>query len=235
MTNGCVAITMKNGNDRRVDMLPEMPNFDEEEQVESEVVENNSDKQLVEQPQNGQKLAFKDYKLENIEAEVDTTKSFSQQVEEFVDVNATMAAAQDKGTQDILTQQKKEQLIGKATVKVKEVQKEAIEAETDIQKAKREKYQLLFDTFGVSDHIPDRLLKVLMAIFAPFYILYVIVIGIPSGFVRFLIDCVDGILVRYDNAEDTRKPKIKVTVWILLSLIIVGAVCLTTLKCLHII
>lgn len=216
-------------------MLPEMPNFDKEEQVESEVVENNSDKQLVEKPQNGQKLAFKDYKLENIEAEVDTTKSFSQQVEEFVDVNATMAAAQDKGTQDILTQQKKEQLIGKATVKVKEVQKEAIEAETDIQKAKREKYQLLFDTFGVSDHIPDWLLKVLMVIFAPFYILYVIVIGIPSGFVRFLIDCVDGILVRYDNAEDTRKPKIKVTVWILLSLIIVGAVCLTTLKCLHII
>lgn len=235
MTNGCVAITMKNGNDRRVGMLPEMPNFDKEEQVESEVVENNSDKQLVEKPQNGQKLAFKDYKLENIEAEVDTTKSFSQQVEEFVDVNATMAAAQDKGTQDILTQQKKEQLIGKATVKVKEVQKEAIEAETDIQKAKREKYQLLFDTFGVSDHIPDWLLKVLMVIFAPFYILYVIVIGIPSGFVRFLIDCVDGILVRYDNAEDTRKPKIKVTVWILLSLIIVGAVCLTTLKCLHII
>jgi hypothetical protein len=180
-------------------------------------------------------MAFKDYKLENIQAEVDTTKSFSQQVEEFVDVNATMAAAQDEGTQEILTQQKKEQLIGKATVKVKEVQKEAIEAETDIQKAKREKYQLLFDTFGVSDHIPDWLLKVLMVIFAPFYVIYVIVIGIPTGFVRFLIDCIDGILVRYDKAEDKRKPKIKVTVWILLSLIIVGAICLTVLGCLHII
>jgi len=215
-------------------MLPEMPNFDEE-QVEKETVEENGEKQLVEKPQNGQKMAFKDYKLENIQAEVDTTKSFSQQVEEFVDVNATMAAAQDEGTQEILTQQKKEQLIGKATVKVKEVQKEAIEAETDIQKAKREKYQLLFDTFGVSDHIPDWLLKVLMVIFAPFYVIYVIVIGIPTGFVRFLIDCIDGILVRYDKAEDKRKPKIKVTVWILLSLIIVGAICLTVLGCLHII
>lgn len=215
-------------------MLPEMPNFDEEK-VEKETVEENGDKQLVEKPQNGQKMAFKDYKLENIQAEVDTSKSFSQQVEEFVDVNATMAAAQDEGTQEILTQQKKEQLIGKATVKVKEVQKEAIEAETDIQKAKREKYQLLFDTFGVSDHIPDWLLKVLMVIFAPFYVIYVIVIGIPTGFVRFLIDCIDGILVRYDKAEDKRKPKIKVTVWILLSLIIVGAICLTVLGCLHII
>lgn len=215
-------------------MLPEMPNFDEE-QVEKETVEENGEKQLVEKPQNGQKMAFKDYKLENIQAEVDTSKSFSQQVEEFVDVNATMAAAQDEGTQEILTQQKKEQLIGKATVKVKEVQKEAIEAETDIQKAKREKYQLLFDTFGVSDHIPDWLLKVLMVIFAPFYVIYVIVIGIPTGFVRFLIDCIDGILVRYDKAEDKRKPKIKVTVWILLSLIIVGAICLTVLGCLHII
>ena len=74
-------------------MLPEMPNFEEE--VEAVVVEDNNDKQLVEKPQNGQKLAFKDYKLENIEAVVDSSKSFSQQVEDFVDVNATMAAAKD--------------------------------------------------------------------------------------------------------------------------------------------
>ena len=206
-----------------------------EEQVEAEAVVDNADKQLVEQPQNGQKLAFKDYKLENIEAVVDNSKSFSEQVEEYVDVSSTMAAAQDQETQDILTQQKKEQLIGKATVKVKAVQKEAIEAETDIQKAKREKYQLLFDTFGVSDHIPDWLLKVLMVIFAPFYVLYVVIIGIPTGFVRFLIDCIDGILVRYDKADNSHKPKVKVTVWILLALIVVSAICITTLACLHII
>ena len=75
----------------------------------------------------------------------------------------------------------------------------------------------------------------LMCIFAPFYILFVIVIGIPTGFVRFLIDCVDGILIRYDSTEEKRRPKIKVTVWVILSLIIVAAVCLTTLACLHII
>lgn len=219
-------------------MIPEMKKFDGEaveEQAEAEVVVDNSDKQLVEQPQNGQKLAFKDYKLENIEAVVDNSKSFSEQVEEYVDVSSTMAAAKDEETQNILTQQKKEQLIGKATVKVKEVQKEAIEAETDIQKAKREKYQLLFDTFGVSDHIPDWLLKVLMVIFAPFYILYVVVIGIPSGFVRYAIDCFDGILVRYDKADNSHKPKVKVAVWVLLALIVVGVICLITLKCLHII
>lgn len=219
-------------------MIPEMKKFDGEpveEQVEAEGVVDNADKQLVEQPQNGQKLAFKDYKLENIEAVVDNSKSFSEQVEEYVDVSSTMAAAKDEETQTILTQQKKEQLIGKATVKVKEVQKEAIEAETDIQKAKREKYQLLFDTFGVSDHIPDWLLKVLMVIFAPFYIFYVVVIGIPSGFVRYAIDCFDGILVRYDKADNSHKPKVKVAVWVLLALIVVGVICLITLKCLHII
>ena len=35
--------------------------------------------------------------------------------------------------------------------------------------------------------IPKKL-KVLMCIFAPFYIIFVIVIGIPTGFVRFLIE-----------------------------------------------
>lgn len=226
---------MKNGNDRRVDMLPEMPNFDEEEQVESEVVDNNSDKQLVEQPQNGQKLAFKDYKLENIEAVVDSSKSFSQQVEDFVDVNATMAAAKDEATQEILTQQKKEQLIGKASTKVKEAQRDVIKAETEIQKAERETYEGILETFGFFRHLPRWLLKAIVVALTPFYFVIGLLIGVPCGIIKILIDNIDSIICKYEKTEDKTKPRIKVVIWILLALIALGAICLTVLGCLHII
>ena len=215
-------------------MLPEMPNFDEE-QVEKETVEENGEKQLVEKPQNGQKLAFKDYKLENLQAEVDTTKSFSQQVEDYVDVNATMAAAKDEGTQEILTQQKKEQLIGKASAKVKETQRDVLKAETEIQKAERETYEGILETFGFFRHLPRWLLKAIVIALTPFYFIIGLLIGIPCGIIKILIDNIDSIICKYEKTEEKSKPRIKVVVWILLALIVLGAICLTVLGCLHII
>lgn len=216
-------------------MIPEMPNFDEEEQVESEVVEENSDKQLVEQSPEKQKLAFKDYKLDNIVAEIDSKKSFTEQVEDFVDVNATMAAARDEGTQDILTQQKKEQLIGKASAKVKETQREVIKAETEIQKAERETYEGILETFGFFRHLPRWLLKAIVVALTPFYFLIGLLIGIPCGFIKILIDNIDGIICKYEKTEEKTKPRIKVVIWVLLALVALGAICLTILGCLHII
>ena len=176
-----------------------------------------------------------DINLSDVKVKIDTSKSAGEQTEEVIDFVATVTAAQDKETVEKISQAKKEEIVKKAEVKAKEATVKSTEADTEVQKAKREKFELLYETFGVTKHIPDWLLKVLMCIFAPFYILFVIVIGIPTGFIRFLIDCVDGILIRYDSTEEKRRPKIKVTVWIILSLIIVAAVCLTTLACLHII
>lgn len=176
-----------------------------------------------------------DINLSDVKVKIDTSKSAGEQTEEVIDFVATVTAAQDKDTTEKIAQAKKEEIVHKAEVKAKEASVKATEADTEVQKAKREKFELLYETFGVTKHIPDWLLKILMCIFAPFYILFVIVIGIPTGFVRFLIDCIDGILIRYDSTEEKRRPKIKVTVWVILSLIIVAAVCLTTLACLHII
>lgn len=176
-----------------------------------------------------------DINLSDVKVKIDTNKSAGEQTEEVIDFVATVTAAQDKATVDKISQAKKEEIVHKAEVKAKEATVKSTEADTEVQKAKREKFELLYETFGVTKHIPDWLLKVLMCIFAPFYVIFVIVIGIPTGFIRFLIDCIDGILIRYDNTEEKRRPKIKVTVWVILSLIIVAAVCLTTLACLHII
>ena len=184
---------------------------------------------------NQEAKSITDIGIKDVKVTIDHTKTAGDQVKEVIDYAATVGAIQDESTVKQIAEHKKEELVANAEVKAKGAKKESVQADTDVQRAKRAKFQLLFDTFGVADHIPDWLLKVLMCIFAPFYVIFVIVIGIPTGFVRFLTDCVDGILVRYDRADDKHKPKIKVTVWVVLALAIAAAICLTLLKCFNVI
>lgn len=201
------------------------------------VVQNDSEscENLALQPVSSTPKAITDINLSDVKVKIDTTKSAGEQTKEVIDFAATVSAAQDQDTLKKISDAKKAEIVREAEVKAKEASVKSTHADTEVQKAKREKFEILFETFGVTKHIPDWLLKVLMCIFAPFYILFVIVIGIPTGFIRFLIDCTDGILIRYDNTEEKRRPKIKVTVWVILSLIVVAAICLTVLACMHII
>lgn len=184
---------------------------------------------------NAEAKSITDIGIKDVKVTIDHTKAAGEQVKEVIDYAATVGAIQDESTVKQIAEHKKEELVADAEVKAKGARKQSVQADTEVQRAKRAKFQLLFDTFGVADHIPDWLLKILMCIFAPFYVLFVIVIGIPTGFVRFLTDCVDGILVRYDRADDKHKPKIKVTVWVVLALAIAASICLTLLKCFHVI
>lgn len=207
------------------------------EVTSEEVVQNDSEscENLALQPVSSTPKAITDINLSDVKVQIDTTKSAGEQTKEVIDFAATVSAAQDQDTLKKISDAKKAEIVREAEVKAKEASVKSTHADTEVQKAKREKFEILFETFGVTKHIPDWLLKVLMCIFAPFYILFVIVIGIPTGFIRFLIDCTDGILIRYDNTEEKRRPKIKVTVWVILSLIVVAAICLTVLACMHII
>lgn len=207
------------------------------EVTSEEVVQNDSEncENLALQPVSSTPKAITDINLSDVKVQIDTTKSAGEQTKEVIDFAATVSAAQDQDTLKKISDAKKAEIVREAEVKAKEASVKSTHADTEVQKAKREKFEILFETFGVTKHIPDWLLKVLMCIFAPFYILFVIIIGIPTGFIRFLIDCTDGILIRYDNTEEKRRPKIKVTVWVILSLMIVAAICLTTLACMHII
>lgn len=207
------------------------------EVTSEEVVQNDSEscENLALQPVSSTPKAITDINLSDVKVKIDTTKSAGEQTKEVIDFAATVSAAQDQDTLKKISDAKKAEIVREAEVKAKEASVKSTHADTEVQKAKREKFEILFETFGVTKHIPDWLLKVLMCIFAPFYILFVIVIGIPTGFIRFLIDCTDGILIRYDNTEEKRRPKIKVTVWVILSLIVVAAICLTVLACMHII
>ena len=77
--------------------------------------------------------------------------------------------------------------------------------------------------------------KIIVLVLTPFLMTIGFVIGIPCGFVKILMENIESIVCRYEKATDTVRPKIKVTVWILLVMVSITALCLTLLKCFNVI
>ena len=211
---------------------------------DSEFQERLEKKAYEEGVEKGKELALKeaesekslsDISINDVKFKVDTTKDYEEQARDVAMAMATAKAVSDEATSVGLSTAKKEELLTKAEVKVKTAQKEVIEAETEIQKAERESYEGMLETFGFYRHLPRWLLKAIVISLTPFYYIIGFIIGIPCGFIKILIENIDGIIVKYDKTGDKAKPRIRVTIWVLLALIIVAAVCLTVLGCLHII
>lgn len=207
----------------------EMTNFDELEKEQKQKQE------TAVQVANTTEKSIADVTLKDVHFKLNTDKTYEEQAEDVVGAMATAKAVEDKGTVDALASAKQSELIDKQYTKVKQAKKQSIEAETEIQKAEWDTYKVLFDTFNINSHLPKWLQKIVVSILTPFYLVFVLAIKVPCGFVRMLIDGIDGIICRYERADERTRPRIKVTVWIIFALIVVSAVVLGTLGGLKII
>ena len=174
--------------------------------------------------------AISQVSISDVEFSLDKTKSYEAQAEDVVGALATAQAVNNANTVKDITDKKAEELKVKASQKLKDAQTKDIDAETSRQEAERKKNEAVLSTFGVRKHLPNWLLKIMVFIFAPWYIMFSFIIGLPCGVIKILIDNVDNILVRYETAESKEKPKIKVTVWIISTLLILAGITLTILK-----
>lgn len=166
----------------------------------------------------------------DIQFKLNTNKSYEEQAEDVVGAMATASAVKDEETAKDIAGKKAEELKAKASKKLKQAQAEELGAEADKQEAERKKNEAVLLTFGITKHLPDWLLKIMVVIFSPIFVLLTIIIGVPCGIVKVLIDNIDNILVRYEKADATNKPKIKVTVWIVLMGLLVCIVAFVVLK-----
>lgn len=174
--------------------------------------------------------AITEISANDIKLKIDESKSMEQQAEDVVGAMATAKAVQDEETAKALTDKKAEELLAKAEAKKKEAKTAETKAEVKLQEANRSKNEAVLQTFGINKHLPDWLLKIMVVLFAPIYIVLSFIIGVPCGVIKFLIDDIDNILVTYENAEAQGKRKIKVTVWIAFISMLVVAIGYIVLK-----
>lgn len=161
---------------------------------------------------------------------IDKTKNYRAQAQEMAEAAAVVAAVQDDTVRDEMIKHSGEQLVVKTKTEAARARAEQIEATTEEQIQKRDMYQSLLETFGAYKHYPEWLRKIVVGMFTVPYLLLLLIIGIPTGIVRFTIECIDGIFIRYDNVNETRKPKVRFITWLLLALGIVAAIVLPILK-----
>ena len=188
-------------------------------------------KEIAELP--AERKALGDLSVNDIEVKLDKSKSYEEQAEDVVGAMATARAVSDERVAQELSDKKAEELKAKASQKVKQAVADDIKAETEKQEATRRLYEAVLETFGIKKHLPQWLMRIMVFIFTPIYIILSLAIGIPCGCAKTLIDNVDNIICRYEDAKDTSKTKIKITIWVLLVLIILAAAALITLKCLN--
>lgn len=204
--------------------------FDEDEEL-AKIQEKKIERAVALSHENEKSLT--DVKLEDIKFKLDTNQSLEGQAEDVAGALSIAGALKNEETAEELISKKSEELVNKAKAKASDAQKKAIEAETEVQKAERDLYEAVLNTFGIYKHLPRWLMKCMVFILSPLYTIIGLLIGIPCGFVKILIDNLDGIVCRYEKTANGTKPKIKVIFWILLSLVVVGTICLTVLKCLN--
>lgn len=176
-----------------------------------------------------------DVSLSDIHFKLNTTQSYEDQAKDVVNAMATAKAVKDQNTVDALAKGKQDELIGEQQAKIKKTQKDLKDSETELQKAEFDSNKTLFDTFNIVSHLPKWLQMIVVPLLTPFYLIGVLVIKVPCGFVRMLIDGIDGIICRYEKADERTRPRIKVTVWIIFGMLVAGAIALGVLGGLKII
>ena len=209
-----------------------MDNNEELAKIQSEIENRKLELALQEEDK---KKSIDKISVSDIKIKLDDKKSIESQAEDVVGAMVTASAINDEKVKETLTNKKAEELVNRAEEKASKAKTQSINAETELQKAERDLYEAVLNTFGIYKHLPRGLMKTLVWIFSPLFVIISLLIGIPCGFVKIIIDNLDGIICRYDKTGDGVKPKIKIVFWVILGLLVVGAICLTVLACLHII
>lgn len=209
----------------------EFVNFDK---VEEEQTEKQEQEKAVAISDMSEK-SIADVSLSDIHFKLNTEQTYEQQAKDVVNAMATAKAVEDKETVAALAKGKQDELIGEQQAKITKTKKDLKDSETELQRAEYDSNKTLFDTFNIVSHLPKWLQYIVVPLLTPFFLIGVLVIKVPCGFVRMLIDGIDGIICRYEKADERTRPRIKVTVWIILGIVIASAIALGVLGGLKII
>lgn len=177
-----------------------------------------------------QEKSITDLSMDDVKFELDRSKSYDQQAEDVVNAMATARAVADEKVAKDLTEHKAEELRFKSEAKSKQAEADSVKAETSKQEAERLLYEGVLTTFGITKHLPQWLMKIMVTVLSPIYVLLTLLIGVPFGLVKTIIDNADNVLCRYENVDEKVKPKLKTTFVVLISLSVLAAVLLTALK-----
>jgi hypothetical protein len=153
-------------------------------------------KEIVE-AQNGasQKSAVEAFK-EQVEFQVDRTKSYEEQAKDLVGFKATEKAIQDEELTKGVTDRKKAEILNHADAHLKKEEAENKKADTLLQEANYGVYEGVATYAGIKKALPQKMQNILFPILGIVQIIILLLFGIPTSLICIIADEVESVITK---------------------------------------
>lgn len=159
---------------------------------------------------------------QQVEFQVDRTKSYEEQAKDLVGLKATEQAIQDDDLTKGVTDRKKAEILNHADAHLKKEEAENKKADTLLQEANYGVYEGVATYAGIKKPLPQKMQNILFAILSAVQTILLIAFGIPISLINIIADGVDSIVKKLGNI--TRSAR-----WIVLIALVAGVVWLILL------
>lgn len=159
---------------------------------------------------------------QQVEFQVDRTKSYEEQAKDLVGLKATEQAIQDDDLTKGVTDRKKAEILNHADAHLKKEEAENKKADTLLQEANYGVYEGVATYAGIKKPLPQKMQNILFAILSAVQTILLIAFGIPISLINIIADGVDSIVKKLGNI--TRSAR-----WIVLIALAAGVVWLILL------
>lgn len=159
---------------------------------------------------------------QQVEFQVDRTKSYEEQAKDLVGLKATEKAIQDDDLTKGVTDRKKAEILNHADAHLKKEEAENKKADTLLQEANYGVYEGVATYAGIKKPLPQKMQNILFAILSAVQTILLIAFGIPISLINIIADGVDSIVKKLGNI--TRSAR-----WIVLIALAAGVVWLILL------
>lgn len=137
-------------------------------------------------------------KTENLQFEVDKSKSFNEQAKDIVGAIATKQAIEDTNLQKEITDTKKKELKNSAEKELKKEQEELQEAEYGV-------YKGIASYAGIKKPLPQKYQKILFSMYMILLFPFQLTVGSIFCVVNFFADCADSFFEKLSSITKSAK------------------------------
>jgi hypothetical protein len=159
---------------------------------------------------------------QQVEFQLDTTKTYEEQAKDLIGVRATEKAIQDEDLTKGVTDRKKAEILNHADAHLKKEEAENKKAEILLQEANYGVYNGVATYAGIKKPLPQKMQNILFAILSAVQTILLLSFGLPISAINILADGVDSVVKKLATLTKSAR-------WIVLLAILAGIVWLIVL------
>lgn len=142
---------------------------------------------------------------QQVDFQLDTTKSYEEQAKDLIGVKATAKAIEDEDLTKGVTDRKKAEILNHADAHLKKEEAENKKADTILQEANYGVYEGVATYAGIKKPLPQKMQNILFAILSAVQTILLILFGVPVSIINIIADGVDSIVKKLGTLTNSAR------------------------------